>query len=297
MAPDFTVAPDFAVAPVFTEAPVFSKTRIAPTPSGYLHVGNVLSFAITATLARKAGASIALRIDDMDRDRVRRAYVQDIFDTLDFMGIPWDEGPRDYNDFESHYAQVHRMHLYNKALDQLRAEGKVFACSCSRSDLVNGTACHCRNANRPLDTPQTTWRVFTDPGAQLTGAMTDFIVRKRDGFPAYQLSSVIDDLHYAVDFIVRGQDLWPSTLAQLYLGKLLGETRFNSIRFYHHSLLCDLNGEKLSKSAGSTSIQRLRLEGFQPNQIYTLIARMLGHEGEVSHYTALGELALKESFA
>ncbi len=288
----------------------FLKTRIAPTPSGYLHLGNVLSFAITATLAKKAGASILLRIDDMDKDRVRRAYVQDIFDTLGFMGIPWDEGPRDLTDFESTYSQAHRLELYNRALDHLRAEGKVFACSCSRSDRQRGDICRCRGANIPLDTPDVSWKLYTDPSREiqiltLQGAksvylpdnLTDFIVRKRDGFPAYQLCSVIDDLHYGVDFIVRGKDLWPSTIAQHHLGKLLGENAFGSIHFYHHKLLSGLNGEKLSKSSGSTSIQHLRSAGLQPNEIYTLIAHLLGHQGEIGHFSALGDWAIEGSFA
>src|SRR5580698_8544901 len=75
---------------------VFRKTRIAPTPSGFLHLGNVLSFALTAGLARRSGASILLRIDDLDRERVSREYVEDIFDALNFLGIPWDEGPRNW---------------------------------------------------------------------------------------------------------------------------------------------------------------------------------------------------------
>lgn len=271
-------------------APVFRKTRIAPTPSGYLHLGNLLSFSITATLAIKAGASIHLRIDDMDRERVRAAYVQDIFDTLHFMGIPWDEGPENYEQFESRFSQRHRLDLYHEALKHLQGEGMVYACSCSRSDLARGVLCPCREAPIPLDSPDTPWKLRAE-------SMPDFIVRKRDGYPAYQLSSVIDDLHYGIDFIVRGQDLFPSTQAQLYLATLLPENNFGSIQFYHHSLLADQSGEKLSKSAGSTSIQYLRSAGFQPNQIYARLAHILGYEETINDFMELGNRWLKESFA
>lgn len=95
--------------------PVFNKTRLAPTPSGFLHLGNIYSFALTAALARKTKSKILLRIDDADRERTNKRYVQDIFDTLDFLGIPWDEGPRNIKEYEQEYSQVHRMDIYTKA--------------------------------------------------------------------------------------------------------------------------------------------------------------------------------------
>src|ERR1700722_17238392 len=100
----------------------FNRTRIAPTPSGYLHLGNVLSFALTAALARRTGAGILLRIDDLDRGRVSKDYVEDIFETLRFLEIPWDEGPRDFIDYQRVYTQLRRMQLYQEALQQLRDE-------------------------------------------------------------------------------------------------------------------------------------------------------------------------------
>jgi len=87
----------------------YKLTRIAPTPSGYLHLGNVFSFALTAALARRSGAEILLRIDDLDRERVQREYVEDIFETLAFMGIPWDRGPRSFDELTRAWSQVLRM--------------------------------------------------------------------------------------------------------------------------------------------------------------------------------------------
>ncbi|HVS96198.1 MAG TPA: glutamate--tRNA ligase family protein [Puia sp.] len=310
----------------------FTRTRIAPTPSGYLHLGNILSFSLTVALARRAGASVLLRIDDLDRERVDRAYVRDLFETLRFMELPWDEGPEDAEEFERRYSQAHRMPLYAQALDLLRANGSVFACSCSRSQLRNGVyPGTCRDRGLSLDAQGVTWRLRTSPSARLrvktldgkdvvAGApargqdasgpglpvgtagviesmlpaeMQDFVVRKKDGFPAYQLTSLVDDVHYDVDGIVRGEDLWPSTLAQLYLASCLpGMEAFAEARFYHHRLLTTDRGEKLSKSAGATSIQYLRREGRSAAEIYTDIARLLGRTVAVQGWEALAALVL-----
>ena len=152
--------------------PTFHRTRLAPTPSGYLHLGNVVSFVTTAGLARKYGAKILLRMDDMDHDRVRPEYVQDIFDTLAYLKIPWDEGPRSVAESESNWSQRHRMPLYHEALLQLVDGGQVFACSCSRAELARhskdgsypGT---CINRHIPLDAPDVSWRMKTPAGAMV----------------------------------------------------------------------------------------------------------------------------------
>ena len=268
-----------------------SRTRIAPTPSGFLHIGNLFSFAITAALAERTGAKVLLRIDDMDRARVKPEYVQDIFDTLRFMNIPWQEGPADAESFNASFSQLHRLQLYGKALEQLRQSGQVFACACSRAQLAAATPCNCRNI--PLEQPGVSWRMRTDHKAVLQvknisgetipatmpPAMKDFVVRKKDGFPAYQLCSVIDDDHYRTDLIVRGQDLWDSTLAQLYLSRFMPGSSFSQTVFYHHRLLTEDAGRKLSKSAGDTSIRYLRNEGKRAEEIYGLIAGKTGLPG------------------
>ncbi|GAA0554728.1 tRNA glutamyl-Q(34) synthetase GluQRS [Chitinophaga japonensis] len=287
-------------------APTFHKTRIAPTPSGFLHLGNVLSFAVTAALAWKTQAGLLLRIDDLDRDRVQREYVQDIFDTLHFLDIPWEEGPADYTTYETVYSQLHRMDLYREALRQLEEAGQVFACTCSRAQVAAmspdgaypGT---CRHKNIPLDTPGVSWRLHTSatkelnvktlPGevvrATLPLLMQEFVVRKKDGDPAYQLTSVLDDQYFGVDLVVRGADLWGSTLAQLYLSTLLPGNTFQQCTFFHHPLLLETADQKLSKSAGATSVQFLRREGKQPADIYAMIAGMLGIDTGVYDFHSL----------
>jgi glutamyl-tRNA synthetase len=291
--------------------PGFKKTRIAPTPSGYLHLGNVLSFAITAFLARKCGAKILLRIDDLDRERVQTEYVQDIFDTLNFLEIPWDEGPRNMQEYEAEYSQMHRLELYRKVLNELKEGGKVFACACSRTQVIRESADgnylgKCRTAHIPYDAPDTCWRLDTSQdrplsvttlqgvvSAQLPASMQYFVVRKKDGLPAYQLASVVDDVHFGIDLVVRGQDLWDSTLAQLYLASVAGQASFMDTTFYHHPLLMDQGNQKLSKSAGAVSLQYLRKEGKSRSDIFSAIARMMGVNEAVGNWEELGEMAAR----
>jgi glutamyl-tRNA synthetase len=291
-----------------TLARPFLRTRIAPTPSGYLHLGNIYSFVLTATLAQRHGARILLRIDDLDRQRAQRAYIQDIFDTLNFLEIPWHDGPRNTDEFEREYSQVHRMELYRAALAELREKQTLFACDCSRSKIQQADAAgaytgYCRTRGVPFDAPEVSWRLRTDNDAplavrtlgepieeRLPREQQDFVVRKKDGDPAYQLASVVDDEHFGIDLIVRGMDLWPSTLAQVYLAQVLGRGKFMESTFYHHPLITGSDGDKLSKSAGATSIQYLRKEGRKAVDIYGALAAQLGIKGSVSNWHELGAL-------
>lgn len=284
----------------------YNKTRIAPTPSGFLHLGNVLSFAITAALAQKHQAKILLRIDDLDRARVNEQYLQDVFDTLSFLGITWDEGPRDVRDFEDNYSQRHRMPIYRQAMEQLFDEGLVFACTCSRKQTNSDAAdsCTCLDQQIPLNTENGNWRLISNnctalrvktyPGqvidAVLPAEMLNFIVKKKDGFPSYQLTSLIDDLFYGIDLVIRGDDLLPSTLAQHQLAMALGKSDFKGITFYHHPLIMETSGKKLSKSAGATSVKYLRENGHSAADIYTLIATMMRVEQPVNNWQQLSEL-------
>ena len=290
--------------------PDYSKTRIAPTPSGFLHLGNVLSFAITVALAQKSGAKILLRIDDLDQARVNKLFVQDIFDTLNFLQISWHEGPRNVDDFEENYSQLHRIDSYHSALDKLKDEGLVFACACSRQQINNGIVCACYEKQIRLITENASWRLLTDNAAEieikdhngniikaaLPAEMKNFIVRKKDGFPAYQLTSVVDDLFYGIDLVVRGHDLWASTLAQHILAKAIGEGNiFGQTAFYHHPLLMETTGKKLSKSAGATSIKYLRENGKSPADIFELIADMAGIEQPVNCWEQLGGAIINQN--
>lgn len=238
----------------------FYKTRLAPTPSGYLHQGNVANFLLTAALAQHTGARLLLRIDDSDNDRYRRAYAQHIFDVLQQLNIEYDEGPKNITQLEKTWSQQHRMPLYQKAIQRLIEKDALFACACSRTTII----CTCAAKKLSLHTPDAALKLNTTPDAAVTvkninGTFTtttlppnmqQFVVRRKNGLPAYHLCSVVDDVHFGVDLIVRGEDLWPSTVAQQVLAVALGEERFSHIAFVHHPLLQSNNGIKLSKSAG-----------------------------------------------
>lgn len=274
---------------------IFKLTRFAPTPSGFLHLGNLFSFLVTKVLAEKHGAKILLRIDDLDRDRFRDEYVQDIFDALDFMEISYDEGPKDLKEFENEWSQIHRMDQYRTALEELREKKLVFACDCSRKKIQEMDSSgyylgHCQDRRIPLDRKEVTWRfnaLETDfvrlksyPN-QLNTALTlptDIafsVLRKKDLQPAYQLTSLVDDLHYEVDLIVRGQDLYSSSLAQLALAEKLSKSKFLETTFFHHPILKGPKKKKLSKSDGSTSIRALRESGKKKPDIYRVLGEYL----------------------
>jgi glutamyl-tRNA synthetase len=291
-----------------TTAPI--RSRIAPTPSGYLHIGNAFSFVLTWLLVRKHGGSLHLRIDDLDAERKRPEYVQDIFETLDWLQLDYDTGARSVEEFEDVYAQRHRLPAYHVALEQLTAQPNVktnvktnivFACECSRTQILRrspsgrypGT---CQWKHLPLSTPETALRLVVEDAAEISipsivqtntialgQTMGSFVVRRRDGTPAYHLASVVDDCTDGITHIVRGADLLPSTAAQLLLAERLGgsiHTRFSAVWFLHHPLLLDAAGRKLSKSEGSTALKTLRSEGASPNIVYQRVASALGFSAQ-----------------
>jgi len=272
-----------------------------------LHLGNILSFAITTALAQKTGAKVLLRIDDLDQARANEVYIRDIFDTLNFLDIPWDEGPKSPEEFEKNYSQKHRMGLYSAILQQLADEDQVYSCLCSRKKIASVGTCSCMSLQIPLDAENASWRLKTSHDrtlsvktcdglilqAVLPPEMKDFIVKKKDGFPSYQLTSLIDDLFYAVDLAVRGDDLWPSTLAQTELSFAIKRAGFREIRFFHHPLVLSESGDKLSKSAGATSINYLRQHGHSPEDIWSLVGKTSGINDQVSTRTQFTEAWLR----
>lgn len=227
-----------------------SRLRYAPTPSGYLHEGNLLNFRLNFRASRFARppAHILLRIDDLDAARARTAYIRNIFDMLHEQALAWDEGPTDVADFDKNWSQQHRLPLYYELLSLLRKKGLLYACAKSRRDLepFGGVPPeHFRQQHLDLDAPDVAWRVLTPPGFP----MPDFVVRRRDGVPAYQVATIADDLHFGVTHVIRGADLQASTQAQQWLAEAAGLSAFAGIQFFHHPLIMGADGRKLSKSA------------------------------------------------
>lgn len=237
-------------------------TRFAPTPSGYLHAGNAVNATLVDWLARANAGRLLLRIDDADAARSRPAYVDDIFQTLSWLGIAWHDGPRDPADFAARFSQQQRTEHYRTALDGAITAGlPVYACRCSRRELrgtpTGGCPGGCREAGHVLTPGISALRVRVPSGivvdagdapVHLDRVLGDFVVWRRDDLPAYQVVSLVEDDEAGVTHIVRGEDLRASTAAQRHLAPYFHADAFLDAVVLHHGLITDANGAKLSKS-------------------------------------------------
>ena len=273
-------------------------SRIAPTPSGYLHIGNAVNFALTWLYTRKAAGSLRLRIDDLDAPHMRPEYVDDIFYTLDWLGLDWDEGPQTAEQQHSIYSRLHRLERYNLLLNRLMETGQVFSCTCQRRAQAEETTGHCihylQRAGFKNNEQEHYLRLATEKGLVITvpdmignavdihlfDTIKDPIMRRHDGIPAYHIASLADDIDFGINIVVRGEDLLPSTALQLYMAELLNEEGFLQSSFHHHPLIKDEEGNKLSKSAGSASIKYHREKGETPESFYRMLSRYLGLKEE-----------------
>jgi glutamyl-tRNA synthetase len=287
-----------------SQSPPPVVSRLAPTPSGYLHLGNAVNFVLTWLLVRRAHGTLHLRIDDLDRARLRPAYLENIFRTIAWLGLDYDHGPSGPDDFERHYSQQHHLTEYQQLLDQLRAvPGLLYACRCSRTDILRAAphglyAGTCRPQQVPFDTPETAWRAHVPKALRvqfpdlwqgsvtvpLAAELGDLVVRKKDGTAAYQIGSLVDDVRLDTNLIVRGLDLLPSTAAQLWLAAQLPTTRpFLSTQFVHHPLLPAAGGQKLSKSQQQELDRGIMGEAARPQPVYAAVARLLGLPEAAGH--------------
>ncbi len=263
------------------------RSRIAPTPSGFIHIGNAYNFVLTWLLTRKENGHLLLRIDDLDAPRIREEYIEDIFHSLEWLGIDWDEGPESIEDLYNIYSQRFRVEYYDHLLNEFISKEKVFACTCSRKDVhltneikqYSGT---CRDKNLPLDAPDLSLRLLTPENTfievkntngttseiDLHALIRDPVLRRKDGIPAYHIASLCDDIRNEISLIVRGEDLLPSTALHLYMANIIGNTSFRYCKFHHHELLKDENGNKLSKSEGSISLKSMREKSASPEEFY-----------------------------
>ena len=270
------------------------RSRLAPTPSGFLHIGNGFSFVLTSLITRAKQGRLLLRIDDIDQGRKRAEFVEDIFRSLDWLGIAYDEGPEGPYQFEARYSQRHRLDLYQEAHLHLRHQSLLFECWCSRKELQaqkasGAKACPCQQDSPLHKQGLSCWKIHTQPGEMVRWEdaymgpqahsphdhMPNFVIWKKDGMPAYQLCSLVDDLHFGVNYIVRGEDLLASSAAQLWLANLLSESSFTHTQFVHHPLLRDKKANKLSKSAGALSLKSIRNKWKDPAPLYGLFSRWL----------------------
>ncbi len=263
-------------------------SRIAPTPSGYLHAGNALNFLLSAWYVRSHGGKLLLRIDDMDTTRCRSAYVDDVFFALEWLGIEIDEGPSGTEAFYRDYSMAKKTDYYRTELEALRERsGLLYACECSRRELEAYDAGVypglCREKNRALATHRSALRIHVPEGTRidvgervvaLDREMGDFVLWRKDGLGAYQFVSVIEDRDLGVNALVRGEDLLVSSAAQRYLAPLVGADAFASAAFLHHPLLRGEGGAKLSKSEGAYALKEMRAEPGARERLFEAARKM-----------------------
>lgn len=197
--------------------------RFAPSPTGPLHFGSLVTAVASYLDARSQGGEWLVRIEDIDTPRVVPGAAADILRTLERFGFQW-QGPVLY--------QSTRVDAYRDALDRLRRSGFVYACSCSRTTTA---PCKCTSGSR--------WRVRYDE--------EDFTVLRSDGIFAYQLAVVVDDAYQGITDVVRGADLLDSTPRQIHLQKLLG---LPTPRYRHLPVVTNEKGEKLSKQTRAPAL-------------------------------------------
>lgn len=224
-------------------------SRIAPTPSGFLHIGNAYNFLLTYLLTKANNGYLHLRIDDYDLSRYRKKYVQNIFDVIEFLGIEYNAGAKSVDEFENKFSFKLRLNEYEKNLQNLK---NTYYCSCTKTTqnaYKNGVYQGlCKNRKLNFQKDKTALRLDTKSEV----LMGDFVIYKKDKTPSYNYASVIDDERLGVNFIVRGDDLKQCSQAQIYIAKMLG-FKLQNAKIIHHKLLLK-DGKKLSKSANAPAI-------------------------------------------
>jgi glutamyl-tRNA synthetase len=275
--------------------------RLAPSPTGGLHLGHARTFLIAWLAARHAGGRVILRIEDLDRSRARPDAIRTAVDDLRWLGLDWDEGP-DTGGPNAPYLQSERFPLYEQWLERLKKDERVYPCTCTRADVAQAASAPHAEDEGPvypgkcsqrcvadadsLRDRQFAWRfrvcsgvvewndlflgrAFGDPARQ--GG--DFIVARNDGSYSYQLAVVADDAAMGVNQVIRGNDLVASTPRQILLYRQAGRLE---PEFGHVSLAVEANGRRLAKRDGSLKLAALREKGVDPRWLIGELVQSCG---------------------
>ena len=243
------------------------RGRFAPSPTGVLHFGNLQTALLSWLQARCSGGEWFLRIDDLDTPRNRPKSLLRIQSDLRWLGLHWDGPP---------VLQSSRSGIYSSWLSFLRCSGALFACRCSRRDLAGASiypgTCRAIDAGWGWQEQRLpSWRLRV-PELNPYGS-GDVVVRRADGYVAYQLATVIDELCFGITDVVRGNDLRDALPAQLSIYAALGQS---SPRFWHGPLLYDVEGQKLSKREASAGLDVARSKGEDAAYVIGQLAAGLG---------------------
>lgn len=274
------------------------RGRIAPSPTGYLHIGHARTFWVARERVRMHGGELILRNEDLDTMRCKPEFIDAMVDDLRWFGFEWNEGP-DCGGAYGPYQQSARLEVYRHAFDKLKSQGSIYPCICSRQDVLrSASAPHaqdeeaiypgtCRDRTvKDFDSlalpggeaNQICWRFRVPDGATISFTdcffgvqdyvagrdFGDFVVWRHDGIPSYQLAVVVDDAAMLVSEVVRGADLLVSTARQILLYEALA---FHPPSFYHCPLVTDENGVRLAKRHAALSLRALREAGSHPGDL------------------------------
>jgi glutamyl/glutaminyl-tRNA synthetase len=275
------------------QPPIVYRGRLAPTPTGYLHLGHARTFWIAWQRARERSGKLVLRVEDLDIARCKPAFAAAMAEDLQWLGINWDEGPDVGGPFGP-YRQQERLNYYRSIWEQLHRTGLMYPCHRSRRDVENALQAPHDDEREPIfpvdlrppiatgrdatEPGNTNWRFRVPDGEQISfidGAMGstkrtagvefgDFLVWRKDGFPSYELAVVADDVAMHITEVVRGADLLTSTARQLLLYRALS---WQPPHFYHCGLLRDETGRRLAKRSAALSLRALREAGHAPAQV------------------------------
>ena len=279
------------------DAPAPLVSRFAPSPTGRMHAGNLLSYLVCWIVVRRTGGRIALRIEDLDPARSKQAYADQIMADLELFGLTWDDGP---------FYQSDRSDLYRSAYEKLERQGLVYPCFCTRADLHAASAPHegeapvypgtCRGLSEAERVAKAqmlaeqgrapAMRIATDDRTvtfndglkgrqryQLDRDCGDFVVRRADGTFAYNLAVVADDADMGVTAVVRGSDLLPATAQQIYLQSLLGRP---TPTYFHHPLFRAPDGTRIAKRNRRAQVEELLATHKTPEAVLGRIAHTAG---------------------
>ncbi|MGN6544418.1 MAG: tRNA glutamyl-Q(34) synthetase GluQRS [Aureliella sp.] len=275
--------------------------RLAPSPTGALHLGNARSFLCVWLSARSGQGKVILRVEDIDSPRVKAWAREATLKDLQWLGLDWDYGP-DVGGPDAPYVQTARALIYRPVLERLIAAEQVYPCDCSRSEIAAsasaphealegpiypGTCRHRSSGEAARLAPDSfAWRFRASSAmrgwedrlsgphrANVAAQLGDFIIAKGDGTPAYQLAVVIDDHLMGVTEVVRGDDLIPSTFRQL---DLLGALGWPPPAYLHLPLMIGSDGRRLAKRHGDTRLSWFREQGYAAEQIVGYLAWTAG---------------------
>lgn len=281
------------------------RTRFAPAPTGFLHIGHVVNAIHVWGIARAYGGDVVLRIEDHDRTRCRAEYEEALLDDLDWLGLAADIGnTREFRDGTSPLRQSDNLEAYREQLQHLDERGATYTCQCSRKEIANqaphlfgeearypGTCAKLALENSPALARRFHVTAEAEPFKDLRlrthlqhpiEQCGDFVVRDRNGNFTYQFAVTVDDWQQDISLVIRGEDLLSSTGRQLQLARCLG--RNTPPRFLHHQLVLREDGIKLSKSLGDTSVHEMRAAGLAPNEV---LGRAAFASGLITEVTAL----------